>query len=101
MYYVVFHNISLRIHTKCETKAGAARSCAAKNKALRRNAEKNGDELRAEDYYMFTDEKNYDNNINVMTTTYSMNDPTRKPIPIRLADKGGCCDPATETYWSM
>lgn len=43
----------------------------------------------------------YDEHINIMTTTYSMMDPERKPIAIRIADKGGCTDPATETYWSM
>lgn len=24
-----------------------------------------------------------------------------KAVWIRAADKGGCCDPGTETYWSM
>lgn len=43
----------------------------------------------------------YDVNVNTWTTTYNMLDPTRKPIAIRKADLGGCCDPATERYHSM
>lgn len=87
--YVVFNANTLRIVAFCNTEAGAKRSAAAQAKRLKR------------DDFRWTTQENYDTNINTMTTTYSMMDPDRKPIPIRLADKGGCCDPATETYWSM
>lgn len=104
--FVVYHIDSLRIITRCETLGAAKRSCTAQNKKINRQNAK-----RAARYseptpaevapYMVTDFENYDKNINTMTTTYNMLDPTRKPIPIRMADLGGCCDPATETYHSM
>ena len=26
---------------------------------------------------------------------------SQKPVTIRLSEKGGCCDPSTERYWTM
>lgn len=100
MKYVVYHNISLRVALVCDTQGGASRSAGAKNRKAAAYARKMGNTVLPGDYYTFTDQEHYDKNVNVMTTTYSMMDPDRKPIAIRAADKGGCCDPATETYWS-
>lgn len=37
-----------------------------------------------------------------MVTTYSIFDlKNERPILIRASEKGGCCDPGTETYHSM
>lgn len=36
-----------------------------------------------------------------MVETYNLMDPDKKPIQIRLSEKGGCTDPATERYHSM
>lgn len=83
--FAVYHIDSARIHAACDTQAGAKRSCTKKNK-------KHGGG------YAWATSEEYNKNINVMTTTYNMMDPDRKPIPIRLADLGGVCDPATETY---
>jgi len=85
--FVVYHTETIRIHASCKTEAGAKRSCTKINK-------KRGG-------YAWNTRAYYDESINTMTTTYNMLDPTHKEIPIRLADKGGCCDPATETYHSM
>lgn len=84
--YLVYHDVSLKIIARCETMAGARRSATKANK-------------KSPGWVADTQE-HYDA-INVMTTTYNMLDPERKPIPIRLADKGGCCDPATEMYHTM
>lgn len=89
--FVVYNVESIKIVATCETEGGAKRSALAKNK-------KRIDTGRS---YSYCTREHYDNVVNVMTTTYNMLDPDRKPIPIRLADKGGCCDPATETYHSM
>ena len=37
----------------------------------------------------------------ILVSTYNMLDPERRVIMIRKSLKGGCCDPATETYHSM
>jgi hypothetical protein len=102
MQYVVYHNITLHIVAHCKTQAGALRSMAAHNRKLARaHAARSQADLGTNDYYTCTDQEHYDKHVNVMTTTYNMLDPERKPIAIRKADKGGCCDPATETYHSM
>lgn len=85
--FVVYDVQSIRILKHIKTEGAAKRSMAAFTKKGRAVA--------------YCTQEVYDNHINVMTTTYSMMDPERKPIAIRMADKGGCCDPATETYWSM
>ena len=33
--------------------------------------------------------------------TRNLLNPEAGPIKISAADRGGCCDPGTETYWSM
>jgi hypothetical protein len=87
MSYVIYDATSIHIIKTVKTSNGAKRACEALcNKG--RNA-------------VWTDQENFDKNINYMTTTYNMLDPDRKPIPIRIADKGGCCDPATERYHCM
>lgn len=103
--FVVFHLESLR-STRFETMGAAKRSCTAQNKKVNRQnakrAARYNEAVPAEvTTYGWTDQDNFDKNINLMTTTYNMLDPTRKPIPIRMSDLGGCCDPATETYHSM
>lgn len=87
MTWVIYDTQTIRVLKTSESHAGAKRSMAAFLKKGRAVA--------------CVDRQTYDNHINVLTTTFSMMDPDRKPIQIRLADKGGCCDPATETYWSM
>ncbi len=91
MSYVVYSLNTLRITTTCETEGGAKRACLAKNKKT----------IKTGLAYSYATRSEYDEKINTMTTTYNMLDPERKPIPIRRADKGGCCDPATERYHSM
>lgn len=103
--FVVFHTESLR-HEKFETMGAAKRSCTAQNKKFNRQnakrAARYNEPVPAEtNPYAWTDFENFDLNINTMTTTYNMLDPDRKPIPIRKADLGGCCDPATERYHCM
>ncbi len=103
--FVVFHLESLRF-TKFETAGGAKRSCTAQNKKanriLAKHAARYSEPTPAEvTTYGWTDWENFDQNINLMTTTYNMMDPDRKPIPIRMSDLGGCCDPATERYHCM
>lgn len=36
-----------------------------------------------------------------MVETYNLLDPDKKPILIRLSEKGGCTDPGTEQYHCM
>jgi hypothetical protein len=36
-----------------------------------------------------------------IVNTYSLMDPERKPIPIRLSQKGTCVDPAMERFHTM
>lgn len=104
--FVVYHIDSLRIVTRCETLPAAKRSCTAQNKKVNRQ---NGKRLaRYNEMHKFeevtpyavTTQEDYDTNLNTWTETYNMLDPLRRPIKIRKADKGGCCDPATETYHS-
>ncbi len=87
--FVVCTVDTARILTSCDTVAGASRSLKAQQKK------------HPSLQLVWVPRDMYDSQINVEVETYSMMDPTRKPIKIRLADKGGCCDPATETYWSM
>lgn len=87
MQFVVYNTQSLQ-HESFATEGAAKRSCTAKNK-------------KGTGQYAWTDFQNFDTNINTWTTTYNMMDPDRKPVPIRRADLGGCCDPATERYHCM
>ncbi len=89
MEYVVYHPDNIRIRTTTTTEAAAKRSVKAWNKKC------------CSKDFVYCEREHYDHTVNIMTTTYNMMDPDRKPIPIRLADKGGCCDPATETYHCM
>ena len=36
-----------------------------------------------------------------LVETRNLLNPDAGPIMIRRSQKGGCCDPGTETYWSM
>ena len=45
------------------------------------------------------DEEVYDVGFRKMVPTTNMM--TGKTVMIDINQKGGCCDPATETYWSM
>jgi len=87
--YVVYTVDSARILTYCDSVGGARRSLKAQQK-------------KHPSWNIDWDTKEaYDKNVNIEVETYNMLDPTHKPIKIRLADKGGCCDPATETYHCM
>ena len=102
--FVVYHIESCRSESFA-TQAGAKRSCTAKNKNAYRRMVKNCNEMARKvpeftPMYAVTTSEDFNNNINTMTTTYNMLDPDRRPIPIRRSEKGGCCDPATETYHS-
>ena len=90
--FVVYDQQTIHVYRTCETAPGASRSCTVANKKLRQAGKP--------ERYGWTSEKDFNDNLNTMTTTYNMLDPERRPIPIRRADKGGCCDPATETYHS-
>lgn len=90
MSYLVYRVPSLRVIARCKTLAGAKRSCkAAYNKAQSVN-----------DNFAFGTQEQYDA-LDVLVDTYNMLDPERKPIKIPLSQKGGCCDPATESYHCM
>lgn len=90
MSYLVYRVSSHRIVKRCTTEGGAKRSLKA---CIKRAS------YAAQDFAVASQEK-YDE-LNVMTTTYNMMDPERKPIAIRKSQLGGCCDPATETYHCM
>lgn len=85
---LVYDSTTLYIVTRTKTMSGAMRSAKAANKRNQVTT------------YVVGTQESYDE-ANVWTTTYNMLDPTRKPIAIRKADLGGCCDPATERYHTM
>ena len=91
--FVVYNIDSLRNET-FQSLGGAKRSTTVKNRKARLAGGK-------DPQFAWTTREDFNENVNTMTTTYNMLDPQRRPIPIRKADKGGCCDPATETYHSM
>lgn len=87
MGYVIYHiDTKFRVGWK-RTLKGAKISVAAWN---RRSGAVN---------YSIMDEDIFQNLYNQMVLT--TNAITGKSVWIRAQDKGGCCDPATETYWSM
>lgn len=94
MSFVAYNTESLHIHKTCDTLAGAKRSAKAINKKRARS-----EYPRAGTYVAGTREE-YDA-LDVEVETYNMLDPQRRPIKIRKSLKGGCCDPATETYHAM
>ena len=99
--YIVYHVASTRYEKAFETLGGAKRSATALNKRRRRAAARNYNELDADDRFEVCTRKTWDEDINTWTTTYNMLDAERKPIAIRKADKGTCCDPATNRYHEM
>lgn len=90
MSYLVYRPSSLRIVARCKTLAGAKRSAQA---AAKRAPEYSDD-------FAWGSQEKYDA-LDVLVDTYNMLDPERKPLKIRLSQKGGCCDPATESYHCM
>jgi hypothetical protein len=94
MSYIVYNTESLHIHTTCDTLAGAKRSASAINKRRARL------EYHREGTFVAGTRAEYDA-LDVEVETYNMLDPERRPIKIRKSQKGGCCDPATETYHCM
>lgn len=51
--------------------------------------------------WAYTTREDYDQNVNVMVPTYNMLGDRNKVVMIKKSLKGGCCDPATETYHTM
>ncbi len=107
MKYVVYHIDSIR-YTVFDTQAAAKRSCTAKNKKVNRDnakrAARYNEPIPAEvTEYAMCDQETFDRDVNYEVDTYSMMDDSvpKKPIKIRRSELGGCCDPASERYWSM
>lgn len=87
MGYVIFHiDSKMKVGWK-RTLKGAKISAAAWN---RRSGSTN---------YAILDEDIFEELYNRLTPVKNMM--SGKTVWIREQDKGGCCDPATETYWSM
>lgn len=87
MGYTIFHIDTKRSVGWKQTLKGAKISCRAWNK---RSGSTN---------YAILDDEVFQSLYNkVVPTTNLM---SGKTVWIREQDKGGCCDPATETYWSM
>lgn len=87
MGYIIFQNYSKRSVGWKATLRGAKISLAAWN---RRSGGSN---------YSIMEEAEFNAVYNQMVLTKNLM--TGKDVYIRQQDKGGCCDPATETYWSM
>ncbi len=96
MTYVVYHITSTVKIKEFNTETGAKRSTTCMN----RNAKKADYVLLAADYnpYAYTDVENY--NKNIVTTKKVVNLMSGKEIEIP-SNTPHCCDPSTETYWSM
>jgi len=93
MSYVVYHIISTVKLKEFNTEAGAKRSATCMN----RNADNHG-VLHRPDPYAYTDLANY--KANIITTKKVINLMSGKEIEIP-SNTPDCCDPSTETYWSM
>lgn len=93
MSFLVYNTVSLHIHATCDTLGGAKRSAVAINKRRARA------EYPREGTYVTGTRAEYDA-LDIEVPTYNMLDPERRVIMIRKSLKGGCCDPATETYHS-
>lgn len=87
MGYVIFHMDSKRRVGWKQTLKGAKISVRAWN---RRSGAMN---------YSILDEEIFESLYNRLTPVQNMM--SGKTVWIREQDKGGCCDPSTETYWSM
>lgn len=87
MGYIIYQNRSKILVGWKATERGAKISLAAWN---RRSGAKS---------YSIMEEGEFDRLYNKKVLTTSLM--TGKDVYIREQDKGGCCDPATETYWSM
>lgn len=110
--FVVYHKTSFkRVRTANgnESFANAAAAKAGLTRALIKSREQtdrdiargynNSHAMRREDYVVATYEAWAA--AEPMVETYNMLDPQRRVVMIRASDKGGCTDPATETYHSM
>lgn len=87
MGYIIFTVDSKRRVDRKQTERGAKISVAA------RNRRSNGQN------YAIMEEAEFNEKHNGLVTVKNM--PSGKDVQIRAQDVGTCCDPSTETYWSM
>lgn len=113
MSFVVYHKTSFkRIRSSVGAESFATKGAAVRSMQvqIQRSIERhdreaaqgysvNWNAMRRDDYIVATYEEWAA--AEPMVETYNMLDPERRVVMIRASDKGGCCDPATETYRSM
>ena len=100
--WVVYNVDTHRMYTYHKTRAGASRSLTAR---LKRHSQQH--------LWEFPERPiNAAFHLNASITTYAewnaadtevevINLMSGKPVKIRKSERGGCCDPSTELYWSM
>lgn len=95
MSYIVYHIISTEKLKTFTTEAGAKRSttCMNKNAAMSPYAAQDGVAP-----YAYTDELNYLTNVVHMKKVTNLISGKEIEIP---SNTPHCCDPSSETYWSM
>lgn len=91
--YVVYDSNTAVVYSTYQSATTASRMTTRLNNQLK----KQGKPAQ----YGWSDRDQYNQFVDVEVETYNMLDPERKPIKIRKSLKGGCCDPATETYHAM
>ena len=100
--FIVYHKESTVKMKQFETETAAKRSVTCMNRNARNTAPKNTFNygVSKEDYapYAYTDAEDYSKN--VVYNKKVINLMTRKEIEIP-SNTPACCDPSTETYWSM
>lgn len=95
MSFVVFHKESTLMMKAVKTEAGAKRSTTCMNrKALNNHYSKLTDPAP----YAYTDLENYEKNVVKMKKVINLL--SGKEIEI-ASNTPACCDPSSETYWSM
>jgi len=85
MYYIITE--SWHIVKQCETERGAKLSL--KRKYAAKYPDQHLRIMSAEEFHA----------TEPMVETFNLKN--GKKLMIRASEKGGCCDPGTETYWSM
>ncbi len=100
MSYVVYE-ISTWQRIKARNGAQTFSTEAAAKRVLTHHVKKHGKDAAAYRDLFAID--TYDNwaASDPIVETYNLLDPDKKPVKIRLSEKGSCCDPATERYHSM
>lgn len=96
MTYVVYNTKSTIKMKTFATETGAKRSTTCMNRNAVDRAAKYNDPIV--DVYAYTDEENYNKNVVYKKTVKNLI--SGKDVEID-SNTPACCDPSTETYWSM